>query len=264
MQDLPEVNNKMIETFRSGLIFLKTSKTPYNGYVVSNKRGDNYFSRYYSEGILYAKGRKKNGMRYGLWEEYNYDFCEEEIIFVFRGKYEKGKKEGLWKEIDTRTQHTRQITNFRKGKEHGLNECYNYYRRNYKNGKRHGFCEWFCKNGQVHSKSFYIDGDYAGPHEEYSCEDGKLKFRTYYYGSSKNGNGIINGPYELYYSGSGYLEERGILIDGKHNGICEFYYSNGQLERRGNYKDGKQDGLWEYFNEDGSLQKKLRNGVKQE
>ena len=33
----------------------------------------------------------------------------------------------------------------------------------------------------------------------------------------------------------------------------EIFYDNGQLTYRGNHIDGKQDGLWEYFDEDGNL-----------
>ena len=46
------------------------------------------------------------------------------------------------------------------------------------------------------------------------------------------------------------------------DGPYETYNENGQLESRGNYIDGKREGLWEWFDENGNLTetRTYRNG----
>jgi antitoxin component YwqK of YwqJK toxin-antitoxin module len=51
----------------------------------------------------------------------------------------------------------------------------------------------------------------------------------------------------------GQLGSRGNYIDGKREGLWEWFYENGQLWSRENFKDGKLDGLYESFYDNGQL-----------
>ncbi len=57
---------------------------------------------------------------------------------------------------------------------------------------------------------------------------------------------------------NGQLEQKGIYIEGKKNGLFEVYYDNGQLKRKGNYRDGNADGLPEWYHKNGQVEQKGR------
>ena len=42
-------------------------------------------------------------------------------------------------------------------------------------------------------------------------------------------------------------------LDGRPDGLNQYFHENGQLSKRTNWKDGKEDGLSERFDQDGNL-----------
>ena len=73
--------------------------------------------------------------------------------------------------------------------------------------------------------------------------------------------GLKQGYWEEY---DGDNMEKGNYVDGKEEGIWEYYYSNGNLMSKGSYKGGKADGIWEYYFRNGNLRfKQLYKLVKE-
>ena len=66
------------------------------------------------------------------------------------------------------------------------------------------------------------------------------------------------------YHENGNLKNRTDYVDGKKNGISEWFWENGVLGQRGHLKNGKLDGLLEVFYQNGKLQRSViyKNGVK--
>ena len=76
--------------------------------------------------------------------------------------------------------------------------------------------------------------------------------------------GKLEGLWEWYYD-NGQLQDKANFIDGKTHGLSESYWDNGQLTLKANFIDGKAHGLFKIYNEDGSLEqtRTFRNGVEQ-
>ena len=53
------------------------------------------------------------------------------------------------------------------------------------------------------------------------------------------------------------------MLNGKSEGLFEWFHDNGQLQRRGKHQQGQLIGLWEYFDMDGQLieTKVFKNGM---
>jgi hypothetical protein len=82
-------------------------------------------------------------------------------------------------------------------------------------------------------------------------------------------DGVQINQYDMGGKKQGYWEkydedniEKGNYVDGKEEGIWEYFYPNGQLSMKGSYKNGEYNGKWVFFHEDGSLDQKgsFKNG----
>jgi len=71
----------------------------------------------------------------------------------------------------------------------------------------------------------------------------------------------VNGPYELYHC-NGQVWRKGIIKNGKDEGLWEWYYENGQLGYKGHYKDDEAEGPWVRYHQNGQLESKgdYKNG----
>ena len=87
-----------------------------------------------------------------------------------------------------------------------------------------GVEEWFYENGNIRSKTKYVQGFKHGPAVDY-YENGQIRIECAF----KN--------------------------DEEH-GSYESFHENGQLRSKGQLNEGEQIGYWEWFDEDGKLTKK--------
>ena len=105
---------------------------------------------------------------------------------------------------------------------------------NYKEGLRIGRWKIFSRStpyieeqgfkGGLHCDYFYK--------ENYDTKDIEIISKDKY------SDGILNGPYKVYYY-NGNLELEGSYVDGKKDGLWKTYSFQGELKTEEQYKDGK-------------------------
>ena len=81
--------------------------------------------------------------------------------------------------------------------------------------------------------------------------------------TGKNKGLIKNGKREgvwFSYWNNGQLYSKGNYKNGKKEGAWVFYWDIGQLMRKGNYKNGKREGAWVEYEKDGTLDRE-RSGI---
>lgn len=81
-----------------------------------------------------------------------------------------------------------------------------------------------------------------------SYPDGKLKAK----GLLKDGK--KEGLWESYHS-NGNKWSSTFYVKGKANGHSITYYKNGKIHYKGEYEDGQRTGKWEFYDEQGELQR---------
>jgi len=62
------------------------------------------------------------------------------------------------------------------------------------------------------------------------------------------------------FSGKLTGKDKGLIKNGKREGVWFSYWNNGQLWSKGNYKNGEREGKWVYYNMDGTLDRE-RSGI---
>ena len=64
---------------------------------------------------------------------------------------------------------------------------------------------------------------------------------------------------------NGQLAYEGNYINGKQDGLAQYWFRNGLLQKEGNYKDGEMNGLAQYWYDNGQLQSEVnfKNGEKE-
>lgn len=167
-------------------------------------------------------GTNRNGVREGVWSQFDTDGKRYASI-----TYLNGKREGntiLW--------HTNGFTNsivfYKQGLRSG--EVIQFYetreilrRGQYDTlGERDGLWLDYHLNGKVAKESLYKNGKASGLEKTYDAE--------------------------------GLLVSSGNLTEGRKNGLWQFYRS-GKPSAEGNYLNGKEEGVWNYF----LLGKKIAN-----
>lgn len=162
-----------------------------------------------------------------------------QVIDVFEITSEDGKKNGIRKVFDE--------------KDGSL-----IWEESYKDDVLHGKRTLFYGNGQEHEIENYENGILVGKVLSYDTQ-GNLTGKTPYI--NKNGESILNGFIERYYS-NGQLMEKVTVVDNKFNGVFEEYYQNGQLKAKGNYVEDRFDdpaeiGIIETYDSTGTLLRKL-------
>jgi antitoxin component YwqK of YwqJK toxin-antitoxin module len=189
-----------------------------------------------------------------------------------------GKRHGVWKKNFEDTHITRYEGQFNHGKEIGLFKFY----KNYKNKAILTATKQFnelddtaevkflASNGRVISEGTMRGKTYFGTWKYYQKNSDQLLTIEQY-----NNEGQLNGERLVYYP-NGQIAEKKSYINGKLNGVSEWYstkkvvlksfiYDNdelhgdakfynpkGELISQGQYKRGKKDGVWTYY-ENGKL-----------
>lgn len=142
-----------------------------------------------------------------------------------------------------------------------------------KNGLRKGKFTTRYSNGQVESKSNYLDGYYDGEYLSYYV-NGQIKYKKSF------DDYMINGKSETYAENGQIIAQR-FYLKGKREGTYYYYYEsgsnkalrnfknnlregesldyfrNGKLQFKFNFKNGKQDGVMVTYRRDGSVESKV-------
>jgi len=93
--------------------------------------------------------------------------------------------------------------------------------------------EWHL-NGQVKSKTNYIDDTAEGLNELF-YENGQLLQKRYFYGGKKHGQ-------DYYYYENGNLQDDAHYKNGEFHGLCTKYYENGNIKFQANYEHNVVNG----------------------
>jgi antitoxin component YwqK of YwqJK toxin-antitoxin module len=202
-----------------------------------------------------------DGLKTGMWEEH-YD---DDGNLWARGSYVDGMRDGNWEYYyDDGNGELRSVGS-------------------YKNDMKSGVWEYYGKDGKLQVKTLYSNGNLIKKIPLTESETPKKKLFVPRRLSGENSrypqwnkdqpivDGIQINQYDMEGLKQGYWEEydgdnmeKGNYVDGKEEGIWEYYYSNGNLMSKGSYKGGKADGIWEYYFRNGNLRfKQLYKLVKE-
>jgi antitoxin component YwqK of YwqJK toxin-antitoxin module len=140
---------------------------------------------------------------------------------------------------------------------------------NYKDGKKHGKCEYFNEDGSKWYSIEFFNGERDGSFISY--ESNKIAEEKYYRNgketsSKMKGNSKIKeGNVKLYYSSDNKniyasLNYKNDIL----NGPCIYYYIDGTIKGKGTYKNGLLEGEALNYFPNGNLEKitTYKNGLK--
>ena len=242
---------------RNDLYYKKFTDIPFTGQVFGKEKGrlkdgvkEGYWEEYDEDGLLTAKGKFKNGKKDGIWEGYEkgkYDSGNKVGIWEYyskdgqlesKGKYDSGNKVGIW-EYYSKDGYLYQKGNFKDGKKDGLWKSY--YedgqlrsKEKYDIGNKVGIWEKFYENGKLWKREEYKKGEPVGAHVEF-LDDGKsLVYRVLW---DEDGSGLI-------------LSEENYDWSGNGNGDWEEFFKDNSfvVRARGKFKNYKKHGAaYEYF-----------------
>lgn len=172
-----------------------------------------------------------------------------------------GKLSGKWKQFDTDNVLEQEVNYIPESD--SLN--YIIYAKNgnkidiggYKNQMLSGPGKINFPNGNLKTKTSYLENYYDGKYEEYFTNGKPYLVANY-------ANGIDNGIREEYFN-SGQLKIRQNFVDGKLEGKYEQYFQNGQLNIKGDVVNDKLEGQWLYYFSNGKIFKELnfKNGMRE-
>lgn len=114
------------------------------------------------------------------------------------------------------------------------------------NGLKTGTWTTYHSDQRVKTISTYVGGKLNGLYMEMT-ERGMIELQAFYK------NGLLEGPYNKYKSGSRKLEERNYLAGELHGVYRKYDDRKNKLQQEIHYKNGIQDGLFRYFDEEGNI-----------
>ena len=127
--------------------------------------------------------------------------------------------------------------------------------KHYKNGKEDGFEYNYTSKGKIEQVTRWREGKPLYTQGFDAIDESNTSIFRY------NANSKIEGPstrwHEGYWKENTYVsmnqkKEEGNWINGKHNGLWNYWYRNGQMKEQGNWVMGKKDGIWMKWNEAGT------------
>ncbi len=201
------------------------------------------WERYYSDSWIWhynydGKGEDfQNGYKYRYKPNYakckrdgaylfNVSVVEVEIYKIEQSEIENAKEEML---VDSanRDKLVRKWS-YKDGKLHGL--CLEYYR----NGRQKS--QWYCKNDKMHGEAKFFN----------------LNGSPLWQGNYVNGK--LHGMSREFYEDASFKRTDNYRY-GKAHGLSRLFYRNGQVKWERDYKDGKRDGITKEYYENGKLSK---------
>ncbi len=209
-----------------------------------NEEGEIEKSYFFRNGIVVAEGiLSENGQRQGFWTEY---FADGTLRA--RGSYTHDKRTGEWEFYYPNGQLEQRGTfdenGLPSGKwlwfyDHGalLRE------EHYVNGLLDGMMTEYDIQGKVLTQGDFIEGLEEG---FWFFEHGDHREEGQYSMGMRNGNW-------KYFFNDGSLSFEGRFIDDNPNGTHIWYYPNGRKREEGQYVMGRRNGDWIKYNEDGTI-----------
>jgi len=188
-----------------------------------------------------------------------------------------------WGVFYDKERRVRAISQFRKGKQHGLVKTWHDNGRKYiegffKDNRQHGLTSLWNKGGQLLETCNWKNGKRDGLERKW-YENGNKKIECVWLDGERNGtylqwyengnskaealmkNGVYHGRLITWHeNGSRHAESQ--WDSGRQEGLSTFWYENGQKEQEGNWKNGKQDGLAVAWHTNGK--KRVKKATKME
>ncbi|WP_158839414.1 toxin-antitoxin system YwqK family antitoxin [Polaribacter sp. L3A8] len=230
------------------------------------------FWQFYNEfGGLTTEGNFDDlGARVGKWIWYSSFNKIEETTFYKEGMldgknlmfYENGKKyvdaifkndslQGLYEYFNNKGALVERKY-FKYGKIDGLSQSYFSVGEKllelempYREGKIEGEVLEYYANGDLYSKSYYVDDKKNGIETTYHYNNNILSEINYV-------NDELSGRYKTFHS-NGKPKEIGQTLNGYYTGAWRTYYSDGTLESKSFYKKGNLSDFYRYYDTDGKL-----------
>jgi antitoxin component YwqK of YwqJK toxin-antitoxin module len=261
-------NRSVLDSFYS--TYYQNGNLKAKGFYIKN-RATGPWEYYFENGNLRSRGELKDNQTVGVWE-----YFYENGGISMAGELVKGQKENEWK-FYYENGEVKSTGSYEKGKKQGLWTYFNedgsfkaqaeftddqgMYREFYPSGKLKSEGEISGNRSIGLWKYYYEDGTLKGEGEE---KDGlKEGYWKYYYQNGKIASegkyvhGVEDGPWK-YYHENGQLSAVGEHKEGQKEGYWKLYYSNGAFKADGNFKNG--DGLYKEYYESGKL--KVEGNVK--
>lgn len=180
---------------------------------------------------------------------------------------------------------THKIGNYRQGKEvgdwklyslNGVPRTFYGYDKNSSERKPYSYEYTFYENGQLKTKSGFVNGKLNGWHMSFHT-NGQLKDSIYYESDTLNGKWVT-------YSDDGKLQTLAYYKSGEKEGVCtqwynkinnfrcmkvelykknqrdgvvSYFHPNGKLQLTAFYREGKEDSIWVYYDTLGREEKRV-------
>ena len=162
-----------------------------------------------------------------------------------------GKKQGLWKEI---TEGLEWYGMYYNDTKNGVWASYHpatsppLVNRSigYINGKRNGLYIETDRNGFITMQEFYKNDSLEGMVVVFAS-GGKPKSEASFH------NGKLNGTKKLYNSENFKLQEEGVYVNGKREGVAKWYYTEGKVSVEYTYKNGDLEGKMKTYYKNGNI-----------
>ena len=267
------ISSESIETYKDGLLDGYRVGAPIVYGLLDSVQNSDFnvvkIREFYVAGELH-------GLRIGFDDEGN---------TVIREHYEYGRIK-MFEEIDFDTGITRQIVQFKDGKEHGVKllfhedgrlEEFTELRKGKENGVRYQFSgrghlkrisnrkddlfhgdDWSFKKTGIASSRSIID-DHENPEDWDFHDDGSVSEHSTYKKSGKlrsrkifnqKGEDVSNGKWE-YFDEKGRLKVSGEYENGFAQGRWEYFDKKGRLRSSGIAKGGRKHGMWTEYSKKG-------------
>lgn len=203
-------------TYFQSIIYNTNGIRVFEGTFTLENERTGFWVEYYDNGNIRSKGEYKNGMKTGKWEYFYYNGQLEQT-----GSYINDVPHGLW--------------------------------------------TTFCDNGNIIKKGSYLNGREDGEFVEYTCMGELLKKISFDEGLKSGdyelhiNNFIEKGQYiddlkvgkwQTFYNDD-KIREVLYFENDLENGKFTKYYFNGNVMIQGQFVNGKREGLWNFFDQNG-------------
>jgi antitoxin component YwqK of YwqJK toxin-antitoxin module len=108
----------------------------------------------------------------------------------------------------------------------------------------------FGNQASVSTVYFTKNGKTDGPFKEYRSGGGSNLLQVFNYKEGK-----VHGEYVRYHY-NGKIEDQGMYVNDRREGVWKSYFSDGTLWKTGEYINGEQAGEWAYYEENGTIWRK--------
>lgn len=207
------------------------------------------YTEYYYNKIVKGKGPVKNKLKEGEWTYWRMNHSNETYIGE-KGNYKQGMREGLWIEWENKGEwywHG----NYKSGLKDGLwekwyktndvfpDKSWKYESQSYKMGMLHGYQIVYNGDKSFREKKYFVNGE----------AEGEWVYNGYWFSQNKRienyKNGKLNGKVLSYFTDDTLqISEEFNYLNGKLNGPYISYNDSGKVREKGTYENDMKQGEW--------------------